>query len=107
MDVSVYTHLPHSSNALSAELRGSDEARALGITARSATPVLLLCRKLLVAGHDASTPLEAYREQTLCLRVASIGAGARLEINGAGNGFRRLRQPDAGPPMRLNGRGAS
>ena len=34
------------------------------------------------AGHDPATPLEAYRGDTLCLRVNSIGRAARLEANG-------------------------
>jgi hypothetical protein len=34
---------------------------ALGITAHGSAPVLALCRKLVEAGHDPATPLEAWR----------------------------------------------
>jgi hypothetical protein len=43
-------------------------------------PVLALCRALIEAGHDPNTPLEAYRGATLCLRVRSIGEGAKLTV---------------------------
>ena len=51
--------------AIRAELRGSNEASALGLTLRSHAPVLALCRLLITAGHDPATPLEAYRADTL------------------------------------------
>jgi hypothetical protein len=89
-----------SSQTIRAALTGDDTCAALGITVRSSSPVLSLCRKLIDAGHDPSTPLEAYRGDTLALRVKSIGQGARLEVNGEGTGFRAVRQPDAAPPMR-------
>jgi hypothetical protein len=78
-----------SGQATRAELVGSDSCSALGITISSSSPVLALCRKLVQAGYDPTTPLEAYRGETLCLRVRSIGEGAQLEINGQGTGFRR------------------
>ena len=62
-----------------AELRddppgGFPEASALGITATAAAPVLALCRKLVAAGFDPNTPLEAYRDRNvLALKVRSIG----------------------------------
>jgi hypothetical protein len=65
-----------------AELAWSDTATALGIVARSSSPVLALCRKLLEAGHGPTTPLEAWRGGVLCLRVRSIGAAALLETDG-------------------------
>jgi hypothetical protein len=43
--------------------------------------VLALCRALVEAGHDPATPLEAYRGSTLCLRVRSIGEGAKLTVD--------------------------
>jgi hypothetical protein len=64
-----------------AELTRSDTCTALGITAKSGSPVLALCRKLIEAGHDPSMPLEAYRGETLCLRVRSIGETARLRMD--------------------------
>jgi len=59
-----------------------DTCTALGITAKSDSPVLALCRKLIAAGHDPATPLEAYRGDALALRVKSIGQGANLQVNG-------------------------
>jgi len=43
-------------------------------------PVLRLCRELVNRGVDPATPLEAYRGETLCLRVRSIGEGANLTV---------------------------
>jgi len=42
-----------------AQLAG-DICTALGITAKSDSPVLVLCQKLIDADHDPSAPLEAY-----------------------------------------------
>jgi hypothetical protein len=70
-----------------AELHKSNQATAAGITVRSASPVLALCRKLVAMGFNPSEPLEAYRGATMCLRVRSIGEGARLRIAGNGVGF--------------------
>ena len=88
-----------------AQLTGSDTCSALGIVARSTSPVLLLCRMLVRAGYDSATPLEAWRDGTLCLRIASIGEAAGLEVNSAGNGFiRHHHKPRAAPPVRRNKR---
>jgi hypothetical protein len=92
---------------ITAQLIGSDTATALGITATSSTPVLELCRRLLVAGHAASTPLHAYRGETLSLRVRSIGEGARLRVRGDGRGFEAEECRPAAPPMRETGSGGS
>jgi hypothetical protein len=72
-----------------AQLLGDHTCSALGITVSSGAPVLALCRKLVEAGHDPSLPLEAWRGDTLCLWVRSIGEGGQLEIAGNGVGFRR------------------
>ena len=56
-----------------AEISGSETCAALGTTEQSPSPVIALCRKLLDAGHDPATPLEAWRGEPLCLRVRSIG----------------------------------
>jgi hypothetical protein len=69
-----------------AELTGSATATALGISARSNSPILTLCRLLIRAGHNLSARLEAHRGSTLCLRVCSIGGGARLTV----------KEPDGG-----------
>jgi hypothetical protein len=86
-------------NVICAELIGSDTACAAGISVTAYTPVLELCRRLVVAGHDPATPLKAYRGRTLCLIVQSIGIAAALEINARGNGFRLRRAADAAPPI--------
>ena len=89
-----------------ADLIGDNVARACGIVAHNGAPLLKLCRLLVDAGFDPNQPLEAWRDDVLCLRVGAIGQAAALEVNGEGGGFRRLRQPNAAPPMRRTGRGA-
>ena len=84
------THIP---NAICAELIGSDTANAASISVTAYGPVLELCRRLIDAGHDPTTPLHAYRGLTLCLKVRSIGEAARLRISPAGVGFKRLPPP--------------
>jgi hypothetical protein len=69
-----------------AEIIGSDTATALGISVKAYAPVLELCRALISAGIDPSAPLEAYRGAILCLRVRTIGEGARVTVRTAGNG---------------------
>ena len=93
--------------AIRAELAGSDSCSALGITISSSSPVLALCRKLVQAGCDSSTPLEVYRGETLCLRVRSIGEGARLQVNSQGRGFEPYQGPRPASPMRQKRRGAA
>jgi hypothetical protein len=93
-----------SRKAIRAELTGSDACTACGITSRSSSPVLALCRKLVQAGHDPATPLEAYKGDTLCLRVRSIGEGARLQVNSLGRGFEPYQGPRPAPPTRKNER---
>jgi hypothetical protein len=79
------------SNAILAHLSSDSFCTALGITVTAAAPVLALCRRLIeVSTYAPETPLNAYRGDTLCLRVRSIGEGARLEIDGKGVGFRPL-----------------
>jgi hypothetical protein len=69
-----------ATRALRAVIFGSNQASANGVAAHGHAPVLALCRKLIEAGHDPNTPLEAYRGTTLCLKVRSIGEGARLTV---------------------------
>lgn len=90
-----------------AELHGSSEACALGLTARGHAPVLKLCRLLVEAGYDPGAQLEACRGDLRALLVNSIGDGARLEINGRGTGFRWCRAVDTGPPVCGSGLRAS
>ena len=68
-------------NTIRAELSSDSYATALGITVKSPSPVLALCRKLIEAGHDPNAPLEACRGDTLCLRVRSIGEAATLRMD--------------------------
>jgi hypothetical protein len=82
-----------------AEIIGQGQATAAGITVSGRhAPVLALCRALIEAGHDPATPLEAYRGTTLCLRVRSIGEGARLRVAAHGVGFERDPECTAAPP---------
>jgi hypothetical protein len=67
--------------AIHAEIIGQTQATALGVTVSGRNaPVLALCRALIEAGHDAALPLEAYRGETMCLRIRSIGEGAALSV---------------------------
>src|SRR5438094_637985 len=72
--------------AIRAQLSGDDTAGALGITVRSPSPVLALCRKLVDAGYDPSASLEACRGDSLALRVKSIGQAAQLKVDVAPSG---------------------
>ena len=63
-----------------AELSGSDTCTAEGYTIRANAPVLALCRKLVDVGYDPTRPLHAYRGNTLCLKIRSIGEGAKLAV---------------------------
>jgi hypothetical protein len=83
-----------------AELTGSHTCVAAGITVRSSTPVLTLCRRALAAGLDPNQSMEVFRNGTLALRIRTIGEAAGLEINSEGTGFRPARRPDAAPPVR-------
>jgi hypothetical protein len=70
-----------------AELSSDNYATALGVTVRSQSPVLSLCKKLIeVSTYAPETPLNAYRGRTLCLRVLGIGEAAGLSVASAGNG---------------------
>jgi len=51
--------------------------------ANSDAIVCHLCRALLEKGYDPRAPLEAYRGDTLALRVWSIGSAARLTVKSA------------------------
>jgi hypothetical protein len=84
-----------------AELTGGDTCSAAGITVKSPTPVLEMCRKLIAAGHDPGLPLDAYRGATVCLHVRSIGEAAALEIASRGTGFVARRERGAGPRRRV------
>jgi hypothetical protein len=86
-----------------AGLTGSSTASACGIVAQGGSPVLALCRRLVAAGHDPATPLEAYRGATLCLRIRSIGEAAGLRVNAEGTGFMRWSGPSSEGAVRSPG----
>lgn len=81
--------------AIYATLIGDDLCKAEGIIARGSAPVLALARLLIEAGHDPGTPLEAWRGPTLCLRIRSLGEGAKFTVRTAGNG-RPIFAPENG-----------
>jgi hypothetical protein len=86
-----------------AEITGSDACTALGTAVHGTAPVLKLCELLVAAGHDPAARLEAYRGDTLCLKVRTIGEGARLRVAPHGVGFECLPACTAAPPMRQTG----
>jgi len=57
---------------------------------------------LVDAGHDPATPLEAWRNGVLSLRVHSIGEAASLRVGAHGVGFERATECTAAPPIDLN-----
>jgi hypothetical protein len=100
---------PNSANqaqALRAELTGNTCVGA-GITVRSGTPVIELCRRALAAGLDPALPMEVFRNGTLALRVRSIGEAAGLRVNSKGTGFVRLEAVPTGPSVRQNQKGGA
>ena len=87
--------------AIRAELTGSDRCEALGITAVGHTPILSLCRRLIKAGFNSDRPLIAYRGEIACILVGSIGKAENLDINSKGTGFVRSRLAvRTAPPVR-------
>src|SRR6516225_6650849 len=77
---------------IEAELIGSNECRARGITTRGSAPVLALCRALIGAGYDPSRPLHVYRGKALVLTVRSIGDGAKLTVRDSSTGRPKFRK---------------
>ncbi len=84
-----------------AKIQGSVTASACGIEVKSPSPVLGLCRALLASGSPSTAAMEAYRGDTLCLSVRSIGEAAELEVNTGGTGFSRRKSPRRAPPASL------
>ena len=95
----------NKTQVIRAELIGDDSAVAPGITARSSSPVVQLCTLLIEAGHDPAARLEIYRGEMLCLRVRSIGEGARLAISSHGSGFRWASAVRTASPIEKTGEG--
>ena len=101
MRVPSTTPTPPAQIPIRAELTGDDCCTALGLSVTSTSPVIALCRALINAGHDPTTPLEVYRGDVLALRVRSIGEGAQLQITGSGVGFglQRPHEPRTASPV--------
>jgi hypothetical protein len=72
------------------------EAEGIWTSEGGRAPVLELCRKLVRAGYDPGRPLEVYRGDVLCLRVRSIGEGAKLFIDESKDARFTLSSPFAG-----------
>jgi hypothetical protein len=85
-----------------AELAWDDHATACGIVARGSSPILKLCRLLVDAGHDPTTPLEAWRNGIPCLRVRTIGEATGLRVAAHGVGFERIPECTAAPSIDSN-----
>jgi hypothetical protein len=82
LNAQISSHSSLQSQApIRAVLAGNDKCTAEGITVRAAAPALAICRRLIAAGFDSSRSLHAYRGDTLCLVVRSIGKGAELVID--------------------------
>jgi hypothetical protein len=79
-------------SVIRAEIDGSDRCEAEGHIVKASAPVLAMCRKLIEAGYDPSRPLHAYRGDTLCLTVSSIGWGARYRVKDNACGTPVLRR---------------
>ena len=97
-----------------AALIGSDRCEAAGLSTRGYAPVFQLCRELVAAGFNPACSLEAWRGETLCLRVRSIGEGSRLTVADDRHGTPRLRRRQerprgyaAGSPVRQTGGAAA
>jgi hypothetical protein len=96
------------------QIIGSDRCAYGGLVVKHNAPVLAVCRKLIEAGYDPQRPLEAYRGETLCLKIRTIAVAAKLTVEEGPNGprlvpFRKLadaKRPAitcvTAPPMRPN-----
>ena len=72
---------------------GVDTCTAASITARSHTPVLTLCRKMIAAGIDPATELQVFRGDTLALTIRNIGEAAKLAVRESGSDGRPRYTP--------------
>src|SRR5262249_16997742 len=82
-----------------AQLSSDTRAEACGLTVQSGSPVLSLCRQLIEAGHPSSARLEAYRGNTLCLAIRSIGEASGIRVATNGVGFIRVSGLPLAPYM--------
>jgi hypothetical protein len=88
---SANTSRPSNPQELTAPIRatliGSDRCEAEGHTVGAYAPVLAMCRDLVAAGYGPATRLEAYRGDMLCLKVRSIGEGAKYTVKDSPTGM--------------------
>jgi hypothetical protein len=92
---------------LRADLIGIDGASMADIKVTGhPAPVLRLCRALIEAGYDPELPLDAYRGDTLCLRVRSIGAAAKLTVRESCKDGRPRFVKLRGDPANIRGDGS-
>ena len=98
---------------IACQIIGSDRCVYGGLVVKHNAPVLAMCRKLIEAGYDPERPLEAHRGDTLCLRISSVGYGAKFTVKDDRRGTPVLRRYEAFPgvpvasPMRPNARAAA
>jgi hypothetical protein len=90
---------------IACQIIGFDRCACDGLIAKHNAAVLAMCRKLIEAGYDPERPVEAYRGDTLCLKIRTIAEGGRLTVEEGPNGprlvpFRPARTCVAAPPMR-------
>ena len=81
-----------------ATLIKSNRCEAEGLSVCGYAPVLEMCRELLAAGFHPACPLEAWRGETLCLRVRSISESAGFTVADDRHGTPRLRRRQDRPP---------
>jgi hypothetical protein len=74
---------------------GSDHCEVDDLVVRHSAPVLAMCRALIDARYDPERPLEAYRGGMLCLRISSIGHGAKFTVRDNRCGTPALRRYEA------------
>lgn len=77
------------------QLTGPDRCEFDGIVVKHNAPVLAMCRALIDAGYDRERPVEAYRGETMCLRISSIGHGAKFTVKDNRYGTPALRRYEA------------
>jgi len=101
------SQLEAAASVIDADIIGSTECRARGITVRGGSPALALCRALIGAGYDPSRPLHVYRGATLALIIHTIGEGAKLTVAEGGHRprFRRLEPQDWAKVRGTSGQG--
>jgi hypothetical protein len=85
-------NLQQSTAPIRARLISCDLCEAEGRTVRAYAPVLAMCRELVAANYDPARPLEAYRGDMLCLKVRSIGEGAKYTVKDSSAGTPSLRR---------------